>query len=511
MSRTVVLIILDGWGIGQNNASNPIHVADLKTFKDLEANYPMGSLQASDIAVGLPWHETGNSEVGHLTIGAGKVVYQYYPKITLAIQDGSFFSNPALKESFAHAKQHGGSVHVTGLLTSASTHAALDHVKALLAMGTREGVQVNLHLFADAIDGSPHTLEVLLKELPLDHLATLTGRYYAMDRTENWQLIQRTYKALVGEEGAEVAPEKLHDAIEAHYAKNLTEEFLPPIIIDKTKCIKENDSVIFFNFREDSIRELSDVFIEKDFEEFPRVLPAGLHITTMTKYRDGSAASVAFPADQVVSPLGKVISDAGKNQLRIAESYKYAHITYFFNGHVEEPFKNEYRILIPSLKGTHPDEHPELMASAITERLIESMNDRSFDFVLVNYSNPDTIAHTGNYDASVAAAKVIDAEIAKVVAVAKQTDAIVVITSDHGHLDELLDPQTGRIITGHNPNPVPFYVIAKEYAGKHFAGWPNLKTQTTGILADVAPTVLALMNLPAADEMTGRNLLNDIS
>jgi 2,3-bisphosphoglycerate-independent phosphoglycerate mutase len=469
-------------------------------------------LQASDIAVGLPWHETGNSEVGHLTIGAGKVVYQYYPKITMAIQDKSFFSNAALKESFAHAKEHGGSVNLVGLLTGASTHAALDHIKALMEMGVKEGVQVNLHLFGDAIDGTPRTLEQLLGQIPdaLQHLGTLTGRYYAMDRTENWQLVERTYKTLIGADGTQVPAEKLHDAIEEHYAKNLTEEFLPPIIIDKAKCVKANDSVIFFNFREDSIRELSDVFIEKDFSEFTRTLPENLHIVTMTKYRDGSAAAVAFPADAVLNPLGKVISDAGKNQLRIAESYKYAHITYFFNGHVEEPFKNEYRILIPSLKGTHPDEHPELMAAAVTERLVESINDRSFDFVLVNYSNPDTIAHTGNYDASVAAAKVIDEQIAKVIEAAKQTDAIVIITSDHGHLDELLDPQTGRAITGHNPNPVPFYLIAKEYAGKHFAGWPNLKQQTTGILADVAPTVLALMGLQVPQEMTGRNLLNDI-
>lgn len=510
MSRTVVLIILDGWGIGQNNASNPIHVADLKTFKQLEAEYPMGSLQASDIAVGLPWHETGNSEVGHLTIGAGKVVYQYYPKITMAIQDGSFFSNTALKESFAHAKQYGGSVNLVGLLTSASTHAALDHIKALIEMGAREQVPINLHLFADAIDGAPRTLERLLQDLPMDRLATLAGRYYAMDRTENWQLVERTYKAMMGADGARVALDALPAMIEAHYAKDTTEEFLPPLIIDSTKCIKANDSVIFFNFREDSIRELSDVFVEKEFTEFPRTLPENLHITTMTKYRDASSALVAFPADTIVNPLGKVIADSGKNQLRIAENYKYAHITYFFNGHAEEPFKNEYRVLIPSLKGTHPDEHPELMAHAITERLIESINDRSFDFVLVNYSNPDTIAHTGNYDASIAAAKVIDEEITKVIAAAKVADAIVVITSDHGHLDELLNPQTGRMITGHNPNPVPIYIIAKEYAGKHFAGWPNLRLQTTGILADVAPTILALMDLPQPEEMTGRNLLHDI-
>ena len=511
MRQTVILIVLDGWGIGRNDSSNPIYVADLPTFKYLEANYPMGSLQASGISVGLPWGEVGNSEVGHLTLGAGKVVYQYYPKITLAIKDGSFFENPALKQAFAHARGNGGKVNLVGLLTKANTHASLSHLNALILMGEKEQLPVALHLFADGIDSPPGSLAPLLERVSKreECLATLVGRYYAMDREQNWQLVEQAYNCIVGKSGADA--HDLAGALTAFSARNMSEEFFPPSVIQKERCVKDGDAVIFFNYREDSIRELSEAFIVPSFNKFPTAQFANVFTATMTRYEDNVPAPMAFPADSVELPLGKILADAGKSQLRLAESYKYAHVTYFFDGHMEQPFQNEYRVFVPSLKSANPEEHPELMAGEITNRLVEAIQNQAFDFVLVNYSNPDTIAHTGNYEASVKAAKIIDEEIGKVLRAAEGVSATVIITSDHGNLEQVLDPMTGRTETQHDPNPVPVYLIGAEFKGRKFLGWQNLKNETTGVLADVAPTVLALMNVPKPPEMTGQDLLDSLA
>jgi 2,3-bisphosphoglycerate-independent phosphoglycerate mutase len=508
MRRTIALIVLDGWGIGQNSASNPIHVANLQHFKYLEENYPMGSLQASGISVGLPWGEVGNSEVGHLTLGAGKVVYQYYPKITLAIRDGSFFENQVLKELFTHARKNGGAVHFVGLLTKANTHASLEHLTALIEMGEKENIPVNLHLFADGIDSPPRTLSALLQKIPQDNLATLTGRYYAMDREQNWQLVEQAYNCIVGKSGADAS--NLSEALRIFGERTMSDEFFPPSIVRKEKCVKEGDAVFFFNYREDSIREISEAFIAPDFKNFPTAELKNVAYATMTRYESVSPAPVAFPADTVLVPLGKVLSDAGKNQLRLAETFKYAHVAYFFNGHEEEPFPNEYRVLVPSLKTTDPAEHPELMAREITNRLVEAIQNQAFDFILVNYSNPDTIGHTGNYEAAIEAAKVVDAEIGKVVDAAEGSGALLIITSDHGNLEQVLNPMTGRSETQHDANPVPIHFVGAEFKGRKFVNQENLKRETTGVLSDVAPTILALMDIQKPPEMTGENLLREL-
>lgn len=507
MPNKVLMIILDGWGIGAENASNPIYAANLETFKRIEENYPMGSLQASGISVGLPWGEIGNSEVGHLTLGAGKIVYQYYPKITMAIEDGSFFENKKLKEAFTHARENGGAVNLVGLLSEANTHAAITHVNALLKMGEKEKTPVNIHLFGDAIDGPPRTVEKLLNKLQNPDPSTMIGRYYAMDRSGNWPLVEKTWKNMTEGDGEKISD--LGARLKVLY-ENSNEEYLPPIVLDDKKLIKDGDAVILFNYREDGIRELGQVFMEPDFDKFPKKNFSNLKVVTMTKYEDRFAEFAAFPADDVSEPLGKVISDAGKNQLRVGESYKYAHITYFFNGHAEEPFKNEYRVLIPSQKTTKTDEHPECMASAITDRLIEAVKTESFDFILANYSNPDTIAHTGNYDACVLAAKIIDKEIGRIIEAVESTDTIAIITSDHGNLEEVLNPQTGEIETGHNANPVPIYFIGKQFRDKKIGNQANLRTQTIGFLSDVAPTVLELLDIPTPADMTGSSLLSNI-
>jgi 2,3-bisphosphoglycerate-independent phosphoglycerate mutase len=507
--KTTVLIVLDGWGIGRNDETNPIYAVKPQIFEWLRNNYPMTSLQASGISVGLPWGEVGNSEVGHLTLGAGKVLYQYYPKITMAIEDGTFFQNPTFKAAFAHARENNSAVNLVGLLTKGNVHASLDHLLALIKMAKDEQVQkINLHLFADAKDSPPHTLQTFLKEIPREYLASLIGRYYAMDRNENWRLTETAYQMLTGQVGPIVAdPDPI---IEETYRKSTTEEYLPPIRLAEGKKIGDNDAIIFFNYREDSIRQLASSFILKNFDKFPVLPLKNLFIATMSRYDNAFDVPVAFPADTVKEPLGKVISDLGMSQLRLAETYKYAHVTYFFNGLREPPFPGEYRILIPSNSGLHPEEHPEMMAKEISDRLIESVQSRTFDFILVNYANGDAIAHTADYNASMEAVRVIDREITRVLRVAVDPDVTMLITADHGNIEQLVNPATGLPESQHDPNPVPVYLITEQFKGRKFVNADSVAVETLGSLADVAPTLLELMGIQKPADMTGKSLLEGI-
>src|SRR3989338_2148578 len=508
MPRPVALVILDGWGLGPQNEANPIHVVDPPVFKLLRETYPMTSLQASGISVGLPWGEVGNSEVGHLTLGAGKVVYQYYPKISLALQDGSFFENPVLKSAFEHARANGSAVNLAGLLTKANTHASAEHLAGLIQMGEKEGVPVKLHLFADGLDSPPKSLFELLGRPPQERIGSLTGRYYAMDRNGNWNLIQKAYNCMTGSEGQETPD--IAAALEFFFKKGMSEEFLPPLRPHPELAIADKDALIFFNFREDGMREMAEAFLGPDFSEFQRREIRDLKIVMFTRYEDKWDAPVAFPADMVERPLGQVLAEAGKSQLRLAESYKYAHVTYFFSGRREPPFPGEYRAVVPSMNVTHPDEHPELMASAVTDRLLEAIQNRGFDFMLVNYSNPDTIAHTGNYQACLETVRVIDREMDRVLSAAKAAEVNLIITADHGNLEQVLNPGTGRAETQHDSSPVPLYLVGPGFAGRKFANWRNIDNETMGILSDVAPTILELMEIPIPPEMNGRSLLSGL-
>lgn len=507
--KTAVLIILDGWGIGRNDESNPVYVAKPQTFEWLQQNYPMTSIQASGIAVGLPWGEVGNSEVGHLTLGAGKVLYQYFPKITMAIQDGSFFQNPVLKDACAHARKNNSAINFVGLLTKANVHASLDHLRALIKMAQGENVpKINLHLFADAKDSPPHTVEEFLKEVPRECLASLIGRYYAMDRSENWRLTETAYQTVTGQMGRLV--DDPSPAIQAAYKESGTEEYMPPIRLADDKKIQDGDAVIFFNYREDSIRQLASSFILKGFNKFPTLPFQNLSIATMSHYDDAFVVPVIYPADTVENPIGKVLSDRGMNQLRLAETYKYAHVTYFFNGLREPPFPGEYRTLVPSNSELHPEEHPEMMARAVTDRLVEAVQNKAFDFILVNYANPDTIAHTSNYNAALEAVRVIDHEVGRVLTVATNPDTLLFITGDHGNIEEMISPVTGLPESQHDPSPVPLHLVAEQYKGRKFINADSLATETLGSLADVAPTILEVMGIPKPAEMSGRSMLDQI-
>jgi 2,3-bisphosphoglycerate-independent phosphoglycerate mutase len=507
--KTIVLIVLDGWGIGANNQSNPLYIAKPQTFEWLAANYPVTSLQASGISVGLPWGEVGNSEVGHLTLGAGKVLYQYYPRITMSIQDGTFFENPVIKDAAAHAIANNSAVNLVGLLTKGNVHASIDQLKALIKCLEQQNVtKINLHLFADAKDSAPHSLQDLLKELPQQYLASIIGRYYGMDRNGNWRLTETAYQTMTGKLG-QVTPDSTA-IIEATYKAGNTEEYLPSIRFADDKKIQDGDSVVFFNYREDSIRQIASAFIKKDFVHFAVAPFNDLYVATMTHYDDAFDVPVIFPPENVENPFGRVISDLGMTQLRIAETYKYAHVTYFFNGLREPPFKGEYRTVIPSNMTPHPEDHPEMMAGAITDRLIESLQTGGFDFILVNYANADTMAHTANYNAALETIKVIDTQIARVIKLAENPEVILFITSDHGNIERMTDEATGLPQSQHDPSPVPLYLIGSDYKGRKFVNGGANALETLGSLADVAPTMLEVMGIQKPDDMSGSSLMDGL-
>jgi len=508
--KNVVLIVLDGWGIGRKDAGNPIYVANPETLFSLEKDYPTTSLQASGIAVGLPWGEVGNSEVGHLTMGAGKVLYQYYPKITMAIEDGSFYKNKVLNEAFDYAEKNNSSVNFVGLLSDANIHAAFNHLLALLKMAEyRNFKRIKLQLFADGNDSPPRSVKKFLSLLPQEYISTLIGRYWALEKEGRWQLTEVAYQLLTN-----LTPEvdkTPFQVVDEAYARDFSDKYIPGVRFKGKRGIDNGDAVIFFNYREDGIRQLAAAFLEDNFDKFQRVDLRKCYFATFTSYQDDFKVPVAFSADVVKEPLGKIISDYKMTQMRLAETFKYAHVTYFFNGLREEPFPGEYRVLIPSIEIVHKEERPEMRAREITERLIQAISGRSFNFILVNYANADTIGHTADFDAGVKTIKVIDQCISDVVKVSlEQEETVVLITGDHGNIEEMINPETGEPESGHKGSPVPFYVIHKELYGRKFPNYNRLRVETLGTLADVAPTILALLNLPKGKEMTGVNLLDNL-
>jgi len=515
MKRSVILVILDGWGVGEPDQSNPIHEVNPQNINYLKANFPAGLLQASGISVGLPWGEEGNSEVGHLNLGAGKIIYQNFPRITLAIRDGSFFKNQALQAAYEHAKKYNSNVNLIGLLSEGNVHASFEHLMALIQFAQQKEIpQLNLHLFTDGRDGPPDSALKLISRLRQDKfikLASLSGRFYAMDRERHWDRTQKVYSVLVGEGPS---TDNIEKYIEAVYDRKFSDEFIEPISVKNGSgqkgLIKNNDTLIFFNFREDRIRQLASAFIDKNFQNFPVKSFTNLYIATMTQYDKSFNVPVVFQPEKVEVCLSKVLQDNGKFQLKVAETQKYPHITYFFNGMREEPFKNEYRILIPSKTIVRQEEQPEMMAQEISTRAIESIQENAFDFILINYANADMIAHTGDYSACLKAVKIIDEQIGKLTETVLEHKAVLIITSDHGNIERVLDPLTGMPETKHNPNPVPIHLVAKEFKFKQpkvDAGIYRLEKETIGILADVAPTILELMGIPKPKEMTGRSLL----
>ncbi len=505
--QPIILAILDGWGEGQPNKTNPIYTAEPKNFDYLRANFPSGLLQSSGISVGLPWGEEGNSEVGHLNLGAGRIIYQYLPKIDFAIRDESFFKNPAIRNAFEHTKKYNSSVNLIGLIGNGNVHSSFNHIKSLIEFAVKENVpKINLHLFTDGRDSAPISSIETLNRLPKEaNLASISGRFFGMDREGYWDRTKKAYSVMIGEGPVNT---DIETYIKNSYAGKKTDEYIEPTRVKEGCEIKDNDAVIFFNFREDRIRQMASVFADRNFQKFPVKSINNLFVATMTPYDKNISAAVIFPNEKIDYCLSKILAENGKNQIRIAETQKYPHITYFFNGLEEKPFLNEYRTLIPSRPIVRQDEHPEMMTPEIANRAIESIMEDAFDFVLINFANSDIIAHTGNYDACVKAVKVIDEQIGKLIKTVLETDATLIITSDHGNIEKVIDERTGNIETKHNANPVPIYIVSKKFMRPRTQEEIlRSRKENIGILADVAPTILELMGLPQPKEMTGQSLI----
>lgn len=519
MPKPVYLIILDGWGENPNLEGNAIAQANTPAIDKLVRHYPQTLLQASGISVGLPWDEMGNSEVGHLTLGAGRVIYQNLPRITLAIQDGSFFKNESLLAAAENAKKNGSALHIMGLASAGGVHSSLDHLFALLELAKNSGLKKTfLHLFTDGRDAPPQSglkiiqsIEERIKDFPSTRIATLCGRYFAMDRNDNWSRTEKAYNLLTLGEGAR--EKSASSALEKSYAKNITDEFVEPVAIEDENGnvfpISEKDSLIFFNFREDRARQLTKAFALPTFSKFERkkYLP-DIEFTTMTKYEENLPVRIAFGPQEIKNCLGEVLSANNLKQLRIAETEKYAHVTYFFNGGREEPFAGEDRILVPSQSVSTYDKAPEMSAFQITEKILKELGRGKYNFTLVNFANADMVGHTGKLEPAVTAVETIDACLGKLVPEILKIGGHIFITADHGNAEEIVNPRTEEIDTEHSTFPVPFwYLNSNNQKQKSESDIVRAKKNVGGLLSDVAPTILAALDIPVPPEMTGQNLL----
>jgi len=518
--RPLVLIILDGWGINTELEGNAIANARTSTIGDLKGNYPCIALQASGISVGLAWGEAGNSEVGHMTIGSGMILYQNLPRINLAIQNGTFFSNETLVQAFDQAKRKGTAVHLLGLVSNGGVHSHMDHIFALLEMANSRGVnKLFVQAITDGRDTSPNagaefvkSLQDKMNSLRIGKIASIGGRNWGMDRNNNWDRIDKAYKSMVG-----TAPEKSKDPLEVirtAYQRNLSDEFIEPTtIVDEqgnpVGPIREGDSVIFFNFREDRARQITKAFTSDDFEEFDRgpKIP-NLEFTTMVEYEAGLPVNVVFPPQKITTSLGKILAENHKSQLHIAETEKYAHVTYFFNGGKEETFPGEDRVLVPSPQVSSYDQSPEMSSAGITEKFLQGLAAQKYDFILMNYANADMIGHTGNLEAAVKAVQAVDHCLGQIIKPVLTAGGALLITADHGNAELMIDPKTGEKLTEHSSNPVPCFFITpdnrKERTESQIMRHQNM---VDGMLVDIAPTILELLGLPIPPEMVGNSLL----
>lgn len=506
-----MLVVLDGWGIGSQGSENPIHVVQPRTIQYMKENFPSGSLQASGISVGLPWNEEGNSEVGHLTMGIGRIIYQHYPRITMAVRDGSLAKNKIIAQAIDHAKKHNSTLHLLGLVGGGNIHSSFEHLTALINIAQQAKISFAIDIITDGRDSDPRSAYSFISRLPQEHIASISGRFYAMDRDQHWNFTQQSYQAIVGK-APSISTEEIPQHIQKTYEKGLNDEYITPVSINQgSLSIKDNDAIFLFNFREDRMRQIAESFANPSFSQFPVQSFSNLFLASMTKIRHDIPIPAAFPPQTIDTSLGKILSENGKTQLRIAETQKYAHVTFFFNGLVDKPFPNEYRVLIPSRNVSRQDQDPVMMAPEITARAAQAIEEGAFDFILVNYANPDMIAHTGNYEMAKKAIEVIDRELSKLIATVIRTDAILMITADHGNIERMFNPVTGQQETKHDISPVPFYLVGKKfYRPQNMSLVEERERYTIGMLADIAPTVLELMNIDQPSSMTGKSLLSQL-
>lgn len=518
--KPVVLVMCDGWGVAPDTEGNAITRAGLRVFPELLTKYPAMTLRASGEEVGLSWGEMGNSEVGHLTAGAGMILFQTLPRIDHAIESGAFFAMPAFIEAVNHVKKTGGKLHLMGVLSEGRVHGMNTHAHALLEFAKQQKVkEVYVHAFLDGRDtlynsGVDFVAALLakMKELKLGKLASMAGRFYAMDRDNRWDRVEAAYR-LITEGKGERATDPI-EALKASYAKEVfDEQFAPTVLLDgdaPVATVGPNDAVIFWNYRPDRARELAHAFVDEAFRGFKREKLADMKFVTMTEYEAGLPTIVAFPPEVVTMPLARVLSEAGMKQLHIAETEKYAHVTFFFNGTREDPFPGEERVIIPSAKVSSYDQKPEMSAYEITDRVIKEIRDDKFDFIVMNYANPDMVGHTGNLEATEQAVRVVDECLGKVIDATLAKGGVVLMTADHGNAEEVKNLQTGDMDKEHSTNPIPLLVIGKQFEGQFGPTGPVTDLSLippVGMLADVAPTILRMMGIEQPKEMTGAPLV----
>ncbi len=502
--KPAVLLILDGWGMSDKTDYNAIAAAKKPNWDRLWARYPHTGLRTSGSAVGLPAGQMGNSEVGHLNLGAGRVVYQEYTRVSRSIRTGSFFSNLTLTGAVDAAIASGNTVHILGLLSPGGVHSHETQIHAMARLAVERGARTVVHAFLDGRDMPPKSaeaslrkLQALFDELGGGRLATMIGRYYAMDRDHRWERIKKAYDLIaVGQ--AEHAYDDSLDALQAAYERGETDEFVTATRIGEAQPVADGDVMINMNYRSDRARQITRPFIEPDFDCFERAaVPRLAQYVSLTQYNKEFDIPVAYPPERLKNTFGEYIARLGLRQLRIAETEKYAHVTFFFNGGEETPNEGEDRILVPSPQVATYDLQPEMSALEVTDKLVEAIHSGNYDAIICNYANGDMVGHTGNFEAAVKAIEVLDGCIGRVTEAALAVGGEVLITADHGNAEQMRDPEIGQAYTAHTTNLVPFIYVGDQADS----------LQENGALCDVAPTLLQMMGLPQPREMTGRSLL----
>ena len=502
--KPIALIIMDGFGCNSDNYGNAIAAADTPNI-DKYMKGPNTIIGASGLNVGLPDGQMGNSEVGHTNIGAGRIVYQMLVKISKSIKDGDFFENPALLSAMNNCKEKNSALHLMGLLSPGGVHSHMEHLYGLLEMAKRNGLEkVYVHAFLDGRDEPPSSAAEFMsetcdkiKEIGVGSVATISGRFYAMDRDNAWDRVEKAYNAMVLGDGVDANGKCPVQAIKDSYANEVTDEFMLPTVTDKNGMIKENDSVIFFNFRPDRARQITRAFVDPEFKGFERkngFFP--VNFVCMAQYDAAMPnVSVAFPPEALKMTLGEYLSKLGKTQLRIAETQKYAHVTFFFNGGEEKQFDGEDRILIKSPDVETFDMKPEMSAYEVTDAVVHAINSDKYDVIILNYANCDMVGHTGIFDAAKAAVEAVDTCVGRMVDAIQAKGGVALITADHGNADKMYEPD-GSAFTAHTTNPVPFIVVGYD-----------CELRDGGVLADIAPTILQILEVPQPEEMTGKSLI----
>ncbi len=508
LKQPVMLMILDGFGIGKKYPGNAVELALKPNFDRIKKQYPYTTIKASGLSVGLPEGQMGNSEVGHLNIGSGRVVYQELTRISKEIKEGHFFQKKEFLEAIDNAKKNNSAIHLIGLVSDGGVHSHNTHIYALLQLMKRNDFKkVYVHVILDGRDvppsiGSTHVRELIdmMNEIGVGKIATVSGRYYTMDRDNRWERVMLAYDAMVLGQGQKFEDPVL--AIEESYKRGVNDEFVVPVVITKDDkalaTIKDNDSVIFFNFRPDRARQITRAIVDEDFRGFIRKKKVNTYYVTMTEYdKTIKNVHVAYRNDKLKNTLGEYVSNLGKTQLRIAETEKYAHVTFFFNGGREEPFKNEDRALIPSPKVATYDLQPEMSANGVKEEVLKRIRADKYDLIILNFANADMVGHTGVIPAAVKAIETVDACMGEIVDLMEEIGGKLIITADHGNAEQMLDEKTGAAFTAHTSNEVPLIIV----------GQGDVELREGGILADIAPTLLEMMHLAKPKEMLGKSLI----